>query len=91
MLSCKTKLSKLVISFGNAIEGEVILEADAVLDRLQPPQNISNLCVQDFPGVKFPDWVSSLTNLVNLELKDCSNCVELPRLSPLNQLRELKL
>ncbi|MED6193920.1 hypothetical protein PIB30_023760 [Stylosanthes scabra] len=62
-----------------------------LLDNLCPHQNLRELVVIDFPGVKFSDWVMSLPNIVTIELRRLYNCKHLPPLDRLPCLKDLKL
>ncbi|PON83805.1 LRR domain containing protein [Trema orientale] len=62
---------------------------EMALDGLLPPQNLKALIVQNYMGVRFCDWLSSLTNLVELELINCKSCQSLPPLHHLSYLKKL--
>ncbi|CAN6696976.1 unnamed protein product [Malus baccata var. baccata] len=68
-----------------AENGEMLLEA------LQPHSNLKELSVYFFDGVRFAGWLSSLTNIVNLSLKDCKTCQYLPPFDHLPCLKVLRL
>ena len=62
----------------------------SVMQNLQPPDELKELIIASYPGVKLPNWLgySSLSNLVSLQLIDCLNCSDLP---PLGQLPCLEI
>ncbi|KAJ8900395.1 hypothetical protein K2173_025035 [Erythroxylum novogranatense] len=60
------------------------------LESLQPHPNIKELNIDWYKGLKFPAWLSSLTNLVDLSLT-CYNCKHLPQLSLIPSLKYLKI
>ncbi|KAJ7949314.1 Disease resistance protein [Quillaja saponaria] len=65
-----------------------------VLEMLQPHKNLKELSVVNYGGTRFPDWIgdcSLLSNVVNLELKDCKYCFSLPPLWQLLSLKKLKI
>ncbi|PON44641.1 LRR domain containing protein [Parasponia andersonii] len=62
---------------------------EMALDGLLPPQNLKALIVQNYMGVRFGNWLSSLTNLVELELINCKCCQSLPTLHHLSYLKKL--
>ncbi|XP_050284792.1 putative disease resistance protein RGA3 [Quercus robur] len=66
-------------------------EDEKLLEDLQPHQNLKHLAVHQYKGVKFSSWVSSLTNLVDLRIKNCKRCRYLPPLSHLPSLKSLSL
>ncbi|XP_060968277.1 putative disease resistance protein RGA1 [Cannabis sativa] len=61
------------------------------LEGLQPHQNIQNLMLTNYGGVKLSGWLLSLTNLVELTLKDCAKCEYLVPLNQFKCLKHLKL
>ncbi|XP_027337053.1 putative disease resistance protein RGA1 [Abrus precatorius] len=58
-----------------------------LLENLQPHHNLKQLEVRYYPGKRFPDWLSLLTNVVHITLFELRNCSCLP---PLERLRSLK-
>uniref|UniRef100_A0A2N9ENQ5 NB-ARC domain-containing protein n=1 Tax=Fagus sylvatica TaxID=28930 RepID=A0A2N9ENQ5_FAGSY len=61
------------------------------LEGFQPHQNLKSLKVNWYGGVRFSNWLSLLTNLVDLELSGCKRCRHLPSLSQLPYLKHLEL
>ncbi|XP_062097501.1 putative disease resistance protein RGA3 [Humulus lupulus] len=61
------------------------------LEGLQPPSSLQVLVVWKFMGVRLGGWLSSLDNLVRLELIRCKKCQYLPKLDHLACLKELKI
>jgi hypothetical protein len=59
------------------------------LEGLQPHQNLKSLYVWGYGGVRFSNWLSLLTNLVDLRLRRCKRCRHLPPLSQLPSLESL--
>ena len=49
---------------------------------------LESMYLHNYGGVKFPNWMSSLTTLVRFWLEDCNKCQHLP---PLEQLPNLKV
>ncbi|XP_016711098.2 disease resistance protein RGA2-like [Gossypium hirsutum] len=81
-LKDKLNLKSLVLEWrGRGGEDETVLEC------LQPHPNLEKLRVIGYPGSKMSSWLSSITNLSELILKDFANCQHLP---PLHQLCSLK-
>lgn len=69
-----------------------ILEIDEMaLDGLQPHSNLKILEVREYMGVRFARWLSSLINVVELDLNFCENCQHLPPLDRLPSLKKLRL
>ncbi|KAL4601267.1 hypothetical protein ACB092_11G259400 [Castanea dentata] len=61
---------------------------DMSLEALQPHINLKALSLEQYGGVIFPQWLVTLTNLVQFKLDSCNKCQYLP---PLDQLPSLKL
>jgi Leucine-rich repeat (LRR) protein len=59
------------------------------LEGFQPHQNLKSLKVNGYGGVRFSNWLSLLTNLVDLELQNCQRCRYLPSFSQLPSLKRL--
>ncbi|KAK7850431.1 putative disease resistance protein rga4 [Quercus suber] len=67
---------------------------EKVLEGLQPHPNLKSLTIERYFGKKFPSWVglSSLYhNLVEINLRDCNECEEVPTLGQLPCLRVLEI
>ncbi|KDP42480.1 hypothetical protein JCGZ_00277 [Jatropha curcas] len=57
------------------------------LEELWPHQNLKWLIVSGCGKVKFPSWISNLSNLVELQINGCKHCQRFP---PLDQFPFLK-
>ncbi|KAJ9159472.1 hypothetical protein P3X46_024979 [Hevea brasiliensis] len=62
---------------------------ERLLQSFQPPQNLKGLRVYEYGGVRFPSWLSSLTNLVEIWMVNCKRCQYLPSLDQIPTLKEL--
>ncbi|KAL4631806.1 hypothetical protein ACB092_04G004100 [Castanea dentata] len=65
-----------------------------VLEGLQPHPNLKSLTIDSYGGKKFPSWVglSSLYhNLIEINLRYCLKCEEVPTLGQLLYLRVLEI
>ncbi|KAG5582651.1 hypothetical protein H5410_053278 [Solanum commersonii] len=69
------------------------INAEHVLDGLQPHPNLKTFEVVRYLGTRFPSWFNeeSLPNLVKLKLSNCRSCKEIPSLGQLKFLRHLEL
>ena len=67
----------------NELVGETECYDEMSLEGLHPHPNLEELILTNYMGVTIPSWVSSLTNLVDLQLWSNCRCHHLP---PLNQL-----
>ncbi|XP_065871290.1 putative disease resistance protein RGA3 [Euphorbia lathyris] len=74
-----------------------------VLEALQPHRNIKRIEIENYFGEKFPSWMLEmktpsdrdsflvLSNLVDLRLRNCDRCEQLPALGNLPCLKFLKI
>ncbi|XP_021288703.1 putative disease resistance protein RGA3 [Herrania umbratica] len=62
-----------------------------LLDNLRPHPNLKELVVHGYEGPSFSSWLSSLNNLVKLDIDYCWNCQYLPPLDHLPSLKSLIL
>ena len=83
----KQHLSDLSLRWNSGLAGD----DENLLDGLQPPQNLKYLSVLWYGGVRFSNWLSSLTNLTKLYIYFCAKCQYLPPLHQLPSLREISL
>ncbi|KAL7233949.1 hypothetical protein ACSBR1_017536 [Camellia fascicularis] len=74
------------INSDNSQDGRVETE---VLDMIQPHKDLKELHIKGYLGTIFPTWIGDplFSNMVDLSLDNCGNCVSLP---PLGQLPSLK-
>lgn len=62
-----------------------------LLENLCPHQNLKELTVERYAGVRFSSWLSSLTNIVEISLSLFANCLSLPPLERLPSLKSLTI
>ncbi|KAB2594750.1 disease resistance protein RGA2-like [Pyrus ussuriensis x Pyrus communis] len=72
----------------SAVDEEDIIKS---MEVLQPHSNLKRLSVNEYRGVRFASWFSSLINIVNLELWFCKRCQRLPPLDHLPSLKSLTM
>ncbi|XP_050281867.1 putative disease resistance protein RGA4 [Quercus robur] len=77
------------------IEDEVdkvdVVFDETSLEALQPHPNLKLLSLYRYMGVGFPNWLSSLTNLVEFTLFGCKKCQQLLLLYQFPSLKALEL
>ncbi|KAK2430332.1 putative disease resistance protein RGA1 [Trifolium repens] len=88
-LMCKKDLQELCLSW--KIKTPTIMNAEQLLEVLQPHLNLKHLEIDYYEGLLLPSWISILSNLVDLQLRGCKNCVRLPSLGKLQSLKRLVL
>ncbi|KAJ9158772.1 hypothetical protein P3X46_024323 [Hevea brasiliensis] len=64
---------------------------ELLLDNLHPHPNLKQLHVHGYGGVRFSNWLSSITNLVDISILICPKCEHLPPLDRLPSLKFLRL
>lgn len=64
-----------------------------VLEMLQPHENLKQLTINDYGGIKFPGWIASplFCNMTVLVLSNCRKCQFLPSLGRLPMLKDLTI
>ncbi|KAG5227356.1 disease resistance protein [Salix suchowensis] len=100
-LKLKTALLSLTLSWHGNGESYSITsipnnEAEEVLGELQPHSNLKKLRLIGYGGSKFPsNWMMNLNltlpNLVEMVIRDCHNCEQLPPFGELPLLKSLEL
>ncbi|KAF3449982.1 hypothetical protein FNV43_RR06061 [Rhamnella rubrinervis] len=91
------KNKKLVVSleldFGMTFEDTRNIEDEIIiLEALEPHPNLTYLSISNYRGETFSArWMSSLSNLTELHLKDCESCESLPPLGQLPSLESLDI
>ncbi|KAF5185347.1 Disease resistance protein rga2 [Thalictrum thalictroides] len=68
-------------------------EAVEVLEGLQPHRNLKKLVIISYGGLTFPTWLgdSTFSNLTNVFIYNCQNCILLPLLGRLPSLTSLRI
>ena len=74
-------------------EGDCRDKDEKVLEGLQPHPNLKSLTINEYGGKKFSSWVGSSLyhNLIQIDLKYCNECEEVPTLGQLPCLRVLAM
>uniref|UniRef100_A0A2N9FAC9 Rx N-terminal domain-containing protein n=1 Tax=Fagus sylvatica TaxID=28930 RepID=A0A2N9FAC9_FAGSY len=86
----KKHLTELVLRWNPRDDDDLDAREDEIsLNGLQPHQSLKDLRVQGYGGMRFSNWLSSLTNLVTLFVFNCKKCQHLPPLYQLPYLRDL--
>jgi hypothetical protein len=62
---------------------------DKMLQSLRPNSNLQELRVEGYGGMRFPSWLSHLSNLVTIRLKRCRRLKHIPPLDGIPSLEDL--
>ncbi|KAF2319592.1 hypothetical protein GH714_017387 [Hevea brasiliensis] len=90
ILKDKSLLQSLILYSNRYRDDANVDNEEMAFQNLQPHPNLKQLKVYAYRGTRFPSWVSSLTNLVNISLYDC-RCQHLPPLSQIPSLQKLEI
>jgi Leucine-rich repeat (LRR) protein len=82
-------MNKLVFEWSD--ESNSSVNNEDALEGLQPHPDIKSLEIKGYGGEYFTSWILQLNNLMELSLKDCSKCRQLPTLGCLPRLKILKM
>ncbi|KAB2607320.1 disease resistance RPP13-like protein 1 [Pyrus ussuriensis x Pyrus communis] len=88
-LKCKERLDLLVLEWSRSRDTRET--ESTVLGMLEPHRKIKELTIKSYAEKKFSSWVggSFFSNMVLVRLEECNNCLSLPPLGQLPQLKEL--
>jgi len=84
------RMNKLVFEWSDD-EDSCSVNSEDALEGLQPHPDIRSLKIKGYGGEYFPSWILQLNNLMELSLKDCGKCRQLPTLGCLPRLKTLKM
>ncbi|XP_059649476.1 putative disease resistance protein RGA3 [Cornus florida] len=91
----KQNIYSLELQWKFEVESEwsLTVNAERVLDALEPHPNIKEVIIGNYPGTSFPLWIREpvLVNLVSVSLFRCKNCRKLPPFGRLRFLKELTI
>ncbi|KAJ0044816.1 hypothetical protein Pint_05343 [Pistacia integerrima] len=90
-LEGKRFLQSLVLDWGRSNNGEVQGSDEVVLEGLKPHPNLKKIIISSFICVKLCSWLSSLTKLTSIGIKECKRCQRIPVLDQLPHLKSLSL
>ncbi|KAB5520912.1 hypothetical protein DKX38_025231 [Salix brachista] len=62
---------------------------DKMLQSLQPNSSLQQLGIEGYGGMRFPSWLSHLSNLVKIHLVSCTRLEHIPPLDGIPSLEEL--
>ncbi|XP_012829155.1 PREDICTED: disease resistance protein RGA2-like [Erythranthe guttata] len=85
----KSNIVKLKLVWSHGQNGN-----ESVLEGLQPHPNLKSLNIYGFPGRNLPSWcsmMSELNNLMEIGLRNCKECEQIPMLGHMRHLKNLYL
>ncbi|KAL0928416.1 hypothetical protein M5K25_000297 [Dendrobium thyrsiflorum] len=86
----KKRLIDLTLSWSSTDSRNIDLDEN-VLDNLQPPKCLRNLCINRYLGARSAIWMNNVNLLSNIKKIELSNCWEWETLPPFGQLPFLKI
>lgn len=92
-LYTKFNIEHLLLNWSNNVDEREDGEGNHkdVMEGLKPNTNLKELTIDYFKGGKFASWITMMTNLVKITLKNCIRCETILPLGHLPNLRELKI
>lgn len=88
-LEAKEGLQSLVLEW-DANKTDIDID-DALLEGLKPHQNLKELTIIRFGGIRLSTWLSSVTNLTMIDISIFIRCHYIPELDQLPSLKRLRL
>ncbi|KAB5553422.1 hypothetical protein DKX38_010733 [Salix brachista] len=88
-LKDKQYLQSLTIKWKNIDMDSDIDLYDKMLQSLQPNSSLQELKVKGYGGMRFPSWLSDISNLVRIRLVGCTRLDHIPPLDGIPSLEEL--
>jgi Leucine-rich repeat (LRR) protein len=93
-LERKQRLRKLELKWDPEAgddNGKAIANDERLWENLRPSQNLKELYIEGYAGVRLCGWVSSLSKLVSISIIDCKWCQHIPPLDGFPSLKRLFL
>jgi hypothetical protein len=86
----KEYLQSLTVQWDPDLDSDSNIDThDKILQSLRPNSNLQELIVKGYGGMRFPSWVSNLSNLVRIRLDGCRRLEHIPPLDGILSLEEL--
>lgn len=93
-LSSKRELDELQLAWGSDIDNSHDRSTEeAVMDHLQPHDNLKSLKIDFYGGIRFPGWIGdpAFRKLSSISISNCSECTSLPPIGQLPELKDLRI
>ncbi|XP_039687452.1 putative disease resistance protein At3g14460 isoform X3 [Medicago truncatula] len=92
-MKMKEGIAKLALEWdrGSTFPDSQIQIQSVVLEHLQPSTNLRSLTIKGYGGISFPNWLGDFlfSNMVYLRISNCDDCLWLPPLGQLGNLKKL--
>nr|TKS15829.1 hypothetical protein D5086_0000029530 [Populus alba] len=88
----KQYLQSLTVRWHPKLDSDSYIDLyDKMLQSLQPNSSLQQLRVEGYGGMRFPSWVSHLSNLASIVLKGCRRLKHIPPLDGIPSLEQLSI
>ncbi|KAJ6995322.1 disease resistance protein RGA4 [Populus alba x Populus x berolinensis] len=88
----KEYLQSLTVRWDRELDSDSDIDLyDKMLQSLQPNSSLQELRIEGYGGMRFPSWVSDLSNLVRIRLEWCRRLKHIPPLHGIPYLEELSI
>ncbi|KAG6770863.1 hypothetical protein POTOM_026562 [Populus tomentosa] len=88
----KKYLQSLTVRWDPGLDSDSDIDLyDKMLQSLRPNSNLQELIVEGYGGMRFPSWVSDLSNLARIHLESCRRLKHIPPLDGIPSLEELSI
>ncbi|CAL1379916.1 unnamed protein product [Linum trigynum] len=92
VLKNKLLLHSLVLNWSRYDVTPQSISDEEILEMLCPHPNLMKLKIcGGYGGVKLPNWLSTIRNLVEISLENCTHCKNLPPLHHISGLKKLNI
>ncbi|CAJ2638842.1 unnamed protein product [Trifolium pratense] len=92
-MKMKERIDELSLEwdYGSTVPDSQVQSVQLVLEHLQPSTNLKSLTIKGYRGIRFPNWLgdSLFGNMVYLKISNCDDCLWLPPVGQLHNLKEL--
>ncbi|XP_011031339.1 PREDICTED: putative disease resistance protein RGA3 isoform X1 [Populus euphratica] len=88
----KKYLQSLTVRWDPELDSDSDIDLyDKMLQSLQPNSSLQELRVEGYGGMRFPSWVSNISNLARICLESCKRLKHIPPLDGILSLEELSI
>ncbi|CAJ2638850.1 unnamed protein product [Trifolium pratense] len=92
-MKMKERIDELSLEwdYGSTVPDSQVQSVQLVIEHLQPSTNLKSLTIKGYRGIRFPNWLgdSLFGSMVYLKISNCDDCLWLPPVGQLHNLKEL--